>query len=135
MAGKKISKAIQRDTLEMAEAFIEENGTCRSIAAEFEVSKSCVHHRMTKVLPLISKRTYNKVRKILDQNTAERAVRGGKATHDKYANAKKAGKSKNTKKATTAKKTKDTPAKKDKATVAKKNKAVAKKKTSSKKTK
>lgn len=84
MKKKKISESMKRDTLAIAEAFIDEEGTCRSVAQEFEVSKSCIHHRLTKVLPYVSKSTYNKVRKLLDKNKAERAIRGGKATHDKY---------------------------------------------------
>ena len=84
MEKKKISESMKRDTLAIAEAFIEEEGTCRSVAQEFEVSKSCIHHRLTKVLPYVSKSTYNRVRKVLDKNKVERAIRGGKATRDKY---------------------------------------------------
>lgn len=90
MARAKISASMKRTALTVAEAFITDKGTCRSVAKEFEMSKTHVHHLMTKILPKVSKSTYNEVRKVLDQNKAERAYRGGSATKKRYANLKKA---------------------------------------------
>jgi putative DeoR family transcriptional regulator (stage III sporulation protein D) len=48
------------------------------------VSKSTVHKDVTERLPSISKQLARKVKKILDQNKAERHIRGGEATRRKY---------------------------------------------------
>jgi len=56
----------------------------RQTARLFNVSKSTVHKDVTERLPSISKQLARKVKKILDQNKAERHIRGGEATRRKY---------------------------------------------------
>ena len=72
-----------RDTL-LAHYIIETKDTVRSTAKKFGVSKSTVHKdvsdRLLKINPVLAK----EVREILDENKAERHLRGGMATKLKY---------------------------------------------------
>lgn len=53
------------------------------VVLPFIFSKS-VHKDMIERLPLINKRLANKVRVVLEENKAERHIRGGEATRKKY---------------------------------------------------
>lgn len=55
----------------------------------FAFSRS-VHKDMIERLPLINKKFANRVRVILEQNKAERHIRGGEATRKKYKDVKSA---------------------------------------------
>ena len=68
----------------LARHLIESSGTVRSTAAVFGVSKSTVHKDVTERLKRINRPLYAKVRKVLDENKAERHLRGGEATKRKY---------------------------------------------------
>ena len=68
----------------LAEWIIENKATVRAAAARFGVSKSTVHKDMTQNLREIDRLLYEKVRLILEQNKAERHIRGGEATRRKY---------------------------------------------------
>ena len=63
---------------------IENNATVRSAASVFGVSKSTVHKDLTQRLKRIDPNLWNQVRMILEQNKAERHIRGGLATRKKY---------------------------------------------------
>lgn len=73
----------ERATL-LARYIIETKDTVRSTAKKFGVSKSTVHKdvsdRLLKINPVLAK----EVREILDENKAERHIRGGMATKLKY---------------------------------------------------
>ena len=60
------------------------NATVREAAKKFRVSKSTIHIHMEEKLPTIDPILYQKVRKVLDTNKAERHIRGGMATREKY---------------------------------------------------
>ena len=60
------------------------NATVRSAAEHFGCSKSTVHKYMTEYLESADPVLYEKVRRVLDQNKAERHIRGGEATKQKY---------------------------------------------------
>ncbi len=75
---------IRRRGLEITEHMLETRATVRQTARLFYVSKSTVHKDVTERLPSISKQLARKVKKILDQNKAERHIRGGEATRRKY---------------------------------------------------
>lgn len=60
------------------------NATVRSAAEHFGCSKSTVHKYMTDYLEAVDPVLYEKVRRVLDQNKAERHIRGGEATKQKY---------------------------------------------------
>ena len=68
----------------LADYIIRNKATVRAAAERFGVSKSTVHKDMTKRLREIDRLRYEKVRLILEQNKAERHLRGGDATRRKY---------------------------------------------------
>ena len=70
---------------ELAVYIIENRATIRQAAKHFGLSKSTVHKDLSERLPLANRALYLSVREILDQNRAERHIRGGLATKRKYA--------------------------------------------------
>ena len=68
----------------LAEYMIEHRATVRSTAQRYGISKSTVHKDLTEKLRLVSPGLFNEVREILGQNKAERHLRGGEATKQKY---------------------------------------------------
>ncbi|MDS1029698.1 sporulation transcriptional regulator SpoIIID [Bacillota bacterium LX-D] len=75
---------IRQRVLEISHYIIESNSTVRQAANVFGVSKSTVHKDMTERLPEINEKIYLQVRNVLDQNKAERHLRGGEATRKKF---------------------------------------------------
>ena len=75
---------IQKRVLEISNYIIESQATVRQTAGVFGVSKSTVHKDVTERLPLINELIALRVRDILDSNKAERHLRGGEATKQKY---------------------------------------------------
>lgn len=73
----------------LAAYIIENNATVRSAAKEFSLSKSSVHKDVTERLLKIDPLLALKVKKVLDKNKAERHIRGGIATKEKYLSLKK----------------------------------------------
>lgn len=69
---------------ELAVYIIENRTTIRSAAKHFGISKSTVHKDLSERLPQCSHALYAEVKKVLDQNKAERHIRGGIATRKKY---------------------------------------------------
>ena len=69
---------------DLAVYIIENRATVRAAAKKFGVSKSTVHKDLTERLPHVSPGLYREVRALLDQNKAERHIRGGLATRRKY---------------------------------------------------
>lgn len=63
---------------------IENNCTIRSCANYFGISKSTVHNDLSKKLRSTNKFLYFMVYKVLNNNLAERHIRGGLATKKKY---------------------------------------------------
>lgn len=76
--------SIDRRVLEMAAYIVEHKETVRGAAAQFGCSKSTVHKYMTGRLEALDSGLYAQVRKVLDVNKAERHLRGGLATKQKY---------------------------------------------------
>lgn len=72
----------------IANYIIETNATVRTAASVFGVSKSTVHKDITERLESVNLTLAKDVKKILDQNKAERHIRGGEATRKKYADKK-----------------------------------------------
>jgi putative DeoR family transcriptional regulator (stage III sporulation protein D) len=75
---------IEERALEIAKYIISERATVRQAAGVFGVSKSTVHKDVTERLPKINPLIATMVKQVLDQNKAERHIRGGKATKLKY---------------------------------------------------
>lgn len=68
----------------LARYIIENRATVRMAAKEFGISKSTVHKDLRDRLPTFHPLLYEQVRVILDENKAERHIRGGIATRRKY---------------------------------------------------
>ena len=75
---------IRDRVLELSNYIIESGATVRQTAERFGVSKSTVHKDMTERLPLLNEAVAHRVRRVLDNNKAERHLRGGEATKRKY---------------------------------------------------
>ncbi len=63
--------------------------TVREAAKKFGISKSTVHKDVTEKLKNTNKGLYKEVKGVLMKNKAERHIRGGSATKNKYENAKR----------------------------------------------
>ena len=63
---------------------IENRTTVRAAAQKFRISKSTVHKDLSERLPTFNRPLYLQVKQILDENKAERHIRGGIATRKKY---------------------------------------------------
>ncbi|SMB89514.1 putative DeoR family transcriptional regulator, stage III sporulation protein D [Thermanaeromonas toyohensis ToBE] len=75
---------IRERVLKIAAYLVQHNCTVRQAAIVFRVSKSTVHKDVTERLPRLNEDLAGKVRQVLDQNKAERHLRGGEATRKKY---------------------------------------------------
>jgi len=75
---------IEERVLELAGYILDTNATVRQTAGQFGVSKSTVHKDITERLPLLNESIAQRVRNVLDNNKAERHLRGGEATKRKY---------------------------------------------------
>lgn len=70
--------------VELGEYIVRNKVTVRAAAEIFGVSKSTVHTDVTDRLRELDPRLYLKVREVLDINKAQRHIRGGMATKEKY---------------------------------------------------
>ena len=79
---------IEERAVKLAQYIIDSKDTVRGAAKKFGVSKSTVHkdvsERLLKINPILA----HEVRNILDENKAERHIRGGMATKLKYSHLK-----------------------------------------------
>ena len=69
---------------ELAVYIIETHATVRAAARHFGVSKSTVHKDRSERLPHWNRALYLQVKAVMEQNKAERHIRGGLATRKKY---------------------------------------------------
>jgi putative DeoR family transcriptional regulator (stage III sporulation protein D) len=69
---------------ELATYIIENKSTVRAAAKKFGISKSTVHKDLSERLKLYNNSLYQSVKEVLDENKAERHLRGGMATRRKY---------------------------------------------------
>ena len=76
---------IEQRVLEIANYCLNNNATVRESAKRFGISKSTVHKDITERLPELNHELYEEVKKVLETNKAERHLRGGEATKQKYA--------------------------------------------------
>lgn len=77
---------IDKRAILFADHIIENRSTVREVAKYYGISKSTVHKDVTARLYRIDRDRYEQVRQILNQNKAERHIRGGMATKRKYEN-------------------------------------------------
>ena len=85
------NKSIEERAIDLAHYIIDTGDTVRGAAKKFGVSKSTVHKDVSERLTRINKILARQVRTILDENKAERHIRGGMATKLKYGEKNKAG--------------------------------------------
>ena len=63
---------------------LENRTTVRAAAQKFGISKSTVHKDISERLPMFNRVLSLQVRQVLEENKAERHIRGGIATRKKY---------------------------------------------------
>ncbi len=80
---------IEERAVEVANYIIKSNATVRQTAKRFGISKSTVHKDITDRVEHINPQLALKVRSVLEVNKAQRHIRGGMATKNKYLNMKK----------------------------------------------
>ena len=79
---------IEERVLELARYIIDTRSTVRAAAKKFRVSKSTVHKDVSERLLEINPGLASEVKEVLVNNKAERHLRGGMATREKYQHAK-----------------------------------------------
>ena len=76
--------SIEERATNLAHYIIDSKDTVRGAAVKFGISKSTVHKDVSERLIKINPSLAKEVREILDENKAERHIRGGMATKLKY---------------------------------------------------
>lgn len=79
-----MADTIEERACQLAVYIIETGATVRGAAQYFGISKSTVHKDISQRLPHLNRSLYIQVRRILDTNKAQRHIRGGIATREKY---------------------------------------------------
>lgn len=75
---------IEERAVNLAHYIIDNKDTVRGAAKKFGISKSTVHKDVTERLRKINPALADAAKKILEENKAERHIRGGEATRLKY---------------------------------------------------
>ena len=75
---------IEERAIQLAQYIVENRTTVRSAAAKFGISKSTVHKDLSERLSRLNRALYTQVKSVLEENKAERHIRGGIATRRKY---------------------------------------------------
>lgn len=83
-----LKEYIEERAIELANYIIEEKTTVRAAAKKFGISKSTVHKDVTERLKRARPELADCVKKVLEENKAERHIRGGAATKAKYKQSK-----------------------------------------------
>ena len=78
--------SIEERAIALAQYIIDSKDTVRGTAKKYGISKSTVHKDVSERLLKINPALAHEVRIILDENKAERHIRGGMATKLKYKN-------------------------------------------------
>ncbi len=79
-----MNDSAQLRAVEIGEYIVKNQTTVRAAAKNFGVSKSTVHMDVTDKLKKINPSLFREVRSVLDVNKAQRHIRGGLATREKY---------------------------------------------------
>ncbi|HIS69197.1 MAG TPA: sporulation transcriptional regulator SpoIIID [Candidatus Gallacutalibacter stercoravium] len=75
---------VEERAVELGEYIIESKATVRKAAKKFGVSKSTVHKDVAERLKYVDPQLYKEVKLVLEVNKAQRHIRGGLATRQKY---------------------------------------------------
>lgn len=81
--------SIEERACKLAHYIIDSKDTVRGAAKRYGVSKSTVHKDVSERLLKINPELASEVREILNENKAERHIRGGMATKLKYSQKRK----------------------------------------------
>ena len=76
--------AVEERAIVLGEYILENKTTVRAAARRFHISKSTVHKDVSDRLKSVNPSLYGQVREILEDNKAQRHIRGGLATREKY---------------------------------------------------
>ena len=79
-----IKENLERRAEELALYLVENQTTVRAAAKQFGISKSTVHKDISERLPLYNRSLWLQVKALLEENKAQRHIRGGLATRRKY---------------------------------------------------
>ncbi len=75
---------LEKRTVILGEYIVEHGSTVRDAAKSFGISKSTVHKDVSQRLKRINPQLYGEVKRVLEHNKAQRHIRGGLATREKY---------------------------------------------------
>lgn len=75
---------IRKRAVKVGKYIVRTSATVRQTADVFGISKSTVHKDVSERLPRINKELAEEVNKVMLRNKAERHLRGGEATRQKY---------------------------------------------------
>ncbi len=75
---------VEERAVELGRFIVENNTTVRAAAKQYGISKSTVHTDVSRRLEHLDPVLFEQVRAVLDTNKAQRHIRGGMATKEKY---------------------------------------------------
>lgn len=75
---------VEERAVELGEYIVDNKTTVRAAAKEFGISKSTVHMDVSQRLKSLYPQLFREVREVLEINKAQRHIRGGLATREKY---------------------------------------------------
>ena len=75
---------IEERAVMLAQYIIEHRTTVRAAAQRFGISKSTVHKDLSERLPTFNRALYLQAKQVLEENKAQRHIRGGMAPREKY---------------------------------------------------
>ncbi len=79
---------VEKRCIDLGHYIVETKSTVRQAASVFGISKSTVHNDVTKRLSVINPLLCSEVKAVLEENKAQRHIRGGLATKKKYSEMK-----------------------------------------------
>ena len=79
-----VKKDLETRAETLARYIIANRATVRDAAKRYGISKSTVHKDISERLPAFNRTLYGEVSEVLALNKAERHIRGGEATRQKY---------------------------------------------------
>ena len=74
----------EQRAVQLGEYIVAHHATVRGAAQAFGCSKSTVHKDLSERLPAFNRGLYLQVKQVLEENKAQRHIRGGLATRRKY---------------------------------------------------
>lgn len=81
---KAVNSNVEKRCIEIGNYIKNTGATVRKAGSVFGISKSTVHIDVTKRLYEIDRELFKEVDKVLQENKAQRHIRGGIATKEKY---------------------------------------------------